>query len=101
MPSSNLLSLFDDIAAMMDDVAVMTKKATTKTVGLIGDDLAVNSEQMIGLNASQGATVGCYQNILGCPNKQGHSHTGSPTTERIYTVRVKSITFFWRVISLL
>ena len=53
MPSSNLLSLFDDIAAMMDDVAVMTKKATTKTVGLIGDDLAVNSEQMIGLNASQ------------------------------------------------
>ena len=43
MPSPNLLALFDDVAAMMDDVAVMTKKATSKTLGLIGDDLAVNS----------------------------------------------------------
>lgn len=53
MPSPNLLALFDDVAAMMDDVAVMTKKATSKTLGLIGDDLAVNSEQMIGLKSTE------------------------------------------------
>lgn len=51
MPAANLLSLFDDIATLMDDVALMTKKASSKTIGLMGDDLAVNSEQMVGLTA--------------------------------------------------
>ncbi|MDB2447503.1 DUF808 domain-containing protein [bacterium] len=53
MAAGNLLALFDDIASVLDDVALMTKKASVKTVGLMGDDLAVNSEQMIGLTASQ------------------------------------------------
>ena len=53
MAIANLLNLFDDIATVMDDVAILTKKASAKTVGLMGDDLAVNSEQMIGLSAKQ------------------------------------------------
>ena len=53
MAIANLLNLFDDIATVMDDVAILTKKASAKTVGLMGDDLAVNSEQMIGLTAKQ------------------------------------------------
>ena len=51
MALANLMNLFDDIAAVMDDVAILTKKASAKTIGLMGDDLAVNSEQMIGLSA--------------------------------------------------
>lgn len=53
MALANLLNLFDDVATVLDDVAVLTKKASMKTVGLMGDDLAVNSEQMIGLTASE------------------------------------------------
>ena len=53
MGISNFLNLFDDVATILDDIAVLTKKASAKTVGLMGDDLAVNSEQMIGLTAEQ------------------------------------------------
>ena len=53
MAIANLLNLFDDVATIMDDVAVLTKKASAKTAALMGDDLAVNSEQMIGLTATQ------------------------------------------------
>ena len=53
MAIANLLNLFDDIATVMDDVAILTKKASAKTVSLMGDDLAVNSEQMIGLTANK------------------------------------------------
>lgn len=41
--SASLLMLFDDIAAIMDDVAVMTKMAAKKTAGVVGDDLALNA----------------------------------------------------------
>ncbi len=48
MAGSSLLTLIDDIATLLDDVAVMTKIAARKTAGLIGDDLAVNAEQVTG-----------------------------------------------------
>lgn len=47
MPSG-FFALFDDIAALMDDVAVMSKVATKKTAGILGDDLAVNAEKSTG-----------------------------------------------------
>lgn len=50
MPSSGLFALLDDIAALMDDTAIMTKVAAKKTAGIVGDDLAVNAEAMVGIN---------------------------------------------------
>jgi len=50
MASANLLALIDDIATLLDDVAVMTKVAAKKTAGVLGDDLAVNAEKVIGVN---------------------------------------------------
>ncbi len=47
MPSG-FFALFDDIAALMDDVAIMSKVATKKTAGILGDDLAVNAEKSTG-----------------------------------------------------
>jgi len=46
---SNLLTLFDDIASLLDDVAAMTKVATKKTAGVLGDDLALNAQQVAGV----------------------------------------------------
>lgn len=52
MPSS-LFALLDDIAVVMDDVAVMTKVAAKKTAGVLGDDLALNAQQLTGITASR------------------------------------------------
>lgn len=48
--ASSLLALIDDVASILDDVAVLTKIATKKTSGVIGDDLALNAQQMNGIN---------------------------------------------------
>ncbi len=47
--ASSLLALLDDIATLLDDVAAMTKVATKKTAGVLGDDLALNAEQVTGV----------------------------------------------------
>src|SRR4051794_4185458 len=47
--ASSLLALIDDIATILDDVAAMTKVAAKKTVGVLGDDLALNAEQVSGV----------------------------------------------------
>jgi uncharacterized protein len=49
MPAASLLALIDDIAVLLDDVAVMTKVATKKTAGVLGDDLALNAQQVVGI----------------------------------------------------
>jgi uncharacterized protein len=48
--ASSLLALLDDIATVLDDVAVMTKVATQKTAGVLGDDLALNAKQVAGVD---------------------------------------------------
>jgi len=53
MAGASLLSLLDDIATLLDDVAIMTKMATKKTAGVLGDDLAVNAEQVSGVRAER------------------------------------------------
>jgi len=49
MAGATLLTLLDDLAALLDDVAVLTKVATKKTAGVLGDDLALNAEQVAGV----------------------------------------------------
>ncbi|NRR92027.1 DUF808 domain-containing protein [Winogradskyella undariae] len=51
--ASGFFALLDDIAAIMDDVAVMTKITTKKTAGILGDDLAVNAEKASGFVSSR------------------------------------------------
>lgn len=53
MAGGSLLLLLDDIATIMDDVAVMTKRAAAKTAGVVGDDLALNAEQVTGVVAER------------------------------------------------
>ncbi|EJG0985446.1 DUF808 domain-containing protein [Vibrio parahaemolyticus] len=49
MAGASLLSLLDDIAAVLDDVALMSKMAAKKTAGVLGDDLALNAQQVSGV----------------------------------------------------
>ena len=51
--ASSLLVLLDDIATVLDDVAVLTKVAATKTAGVLGDDLALNAQQVAGVKADR------------------------------------------------
>ena len=53
MAGSSLLLLIDDIAAVLDDVSLMTKVAAKKTAGVLGDDLAVNAEKVTGVSAER------------------------------------------------
>lgn len=53
MAGTTLLALIDDIATIMDDVATMTKVAAKKTAGVLGDDLALNAQQVTGVQASR------------------------------------------------
>lgn len=53
MAGSSFFMLLDDIAAVADDVAVMAKAATKKTAGVLGDDLALNAEQVTGINSNR------------------------------------------------
>ena len=51
--ASSFFALFDDIATLLDDVSVMTKVATKKTAGVLGDDLALNAQQVSGIKADR------------------------------------------------
>jgi len=51
--ASSLFTLLDDVATLLDDVAVLTKAAAKKTAGVLGDDLALNAEQVTGVDADR------------------------------------------------
>jgi hypothetical protein len=53
MAGASLLALLDDIATVLDDVALMTKVAAKKTAGVLGDDLALNAQQVAGVRAER------------------------------------------------
>ncbi|MEH6557454.1 MAG: DUF808 domain-containing protein [Oceanicoccus sp.] len=53
MASAGLLALLDDIATLLDDVSILTKVAVKKTAGVLGDDLALNAEQVSGVRAER------------------------------------------------
>ncbi len=53
MAGASLLTLLDDISVILDDVSIMTKIAVKKTAGVLGDDLALNAEQVSGIKADR------------------------------------------------
>jgi predicted DNA repair protein MutK len=53
MATSSLLALVDDIASVLDDVAILSKVAAKKTAGVLGDDLALNAQQVTGVQADR------------------------------------------------
>jgi hypothetical protein len=53
MAAGSLLALLDDIASVLDDVAILGKVAARKTVGVLGDDLALNAQQVAGVTAAR------------------------------------------------
>ena len=53
MAGASLLALLDDIATILDDVAVLTKVSAKKTAGVLGDDLALNAQQVSGVSAER------------------------------------------------
>ncbi len=53
MAGASLLALLDDIASILDDVSVLTKVATKKTAGVLGDDLALNAQQVAGVKSNR------------------------------------------------
>lgn len=57
MATGSLLMLLDDIATILDDVSVMTKLAAKKTAGVLGDDLALNAQQVTGVRADRELAV--------------------------------------------
>ncbi len=53
MAAGSLLALLDDIASVLDDVALLTKAASKKTAGVLGDDIALNAQQVTGVVANR------------------------------------------------
>ena len=53
MAGSSLLALIDDIATILDDIALLSKVAAKKTAGVLGDDLALNAQQVAGVRAER------------------------------------------------
>jgi hypothetical protein len=53
MAGASLLALIDDIATILDDVSVLSQVAAKKTAGVLGDDLALNAQQVAGVNADR------------------------------------------------
>src|SRR5512132_815373 len=53
MAGTSLLALIDDIATVLDDVALMSKVAAKKTAGVLGDDLALNAHQVAGVRTDR------------------------------------------------
>ena len=51
--ATSLLAMLDDIASVLDDVALMSKVAAKKTAGVLGDDLALNAQQVTGVRADR------------------------------------------------
>ena len=53
MAGAGLFALLDDIATLLDDVSILTKVAAKKTAGVLGDDLALNAQQVTGVSAAR------------------------------------------------
>ncbi|MGE3778723.1 MAG: DUF808 family protein, partial [Pirellulaceae bacterium] len=53
MAGTSLLTLIDDITTLLDDVSLLTKVAAKKTAGVLGDDLALNAQQVAGVAANR------------------------------------------------
>ncbi|CKK93264.1 Inner membrane protein yedI [Neisseria meningitidis] len=65
MAFASLFTLPDDITAVLDDVALMTKAAAKKTAGMVGDDLAPNANRVTGVSAERDCRLfGRWRKVL-------------------------------------
>ena len=83
--ASSLLLLLDDIATILDDVSVMTKVAAKKTAGVLGDDLALNAEQVSGVRADRELPV-VWAVAKGSVAQQADPRAGGARDQRIPAV---------------
>ena len=60
-------ALIDDIASVLDDVAVLSKVAARKTAGVLGDDLALNAQQVTGVRANRIGATGATSGMTPAP----------------------------------
>ena len=81
MAGSSLLALLDDIATVLDDVAVLTKVAAKKTAGVLGDDLALNAQQVAGVKADRELPV-VWAVAKGSLRQQGDPGAGGAADQR-------------------
>jgi hypothetical protein len=73
MAGVGLLALLDDITALLDDVAVYSKLAAKKTAGVLGDDLALNAQQVSGVRAERELPViWAKARLVQALQRQGH-----------------------------
>jgi|GEM_PF-4306892 len=93
--ASGFFMLLDDIAAIMDDVATMSKVATQKTAGLLADDLAVNDEKASGFASSRELPVLWKITKGSIINKINHT-SGYFSTECFLTASYCSHSYSWR-----
>ena len=82
--ASSLLALLDDIATILDDVALLTKVAAKKTSGVLGDDLALNAQQVSGVAADRELPVvwavargSLVNKAILVPGRAGHQRGGA------------------------
>ena len=80
MAGASLLTLIDNIATLLDDVAVMTKAAAKKTAGVLGDDLTLNAQQVAGVSADRELPVVCGSQGFG--HKQADPRANSARHQR-------------------
>ena len=83
MAASSLLALIDDIASVLDDVALLTKAATKKTAGVLGDDLALNAQQVSGVRADRELPI-VWAVAKGSLRQQGDPRAGSARDQRVH-----------------
>ena len=85
MAGASLLTLLDDIAAVLDDVSLMTKVAAKKTAGVLGDDLALNAQQVTGVNADRELPV------VWAVAKGSQAEQGDPRSRRAVDQRLRAL----------
>ena len=81
--ATSLLALIDDIATVLDDVALLSKVAAKKTAGVLGDDLALNAQQVSGVKAERELPV-VWAVAKGSLHQQGDPGAGRAGHQRLY-----------------
>lgn len=89
MAVTSLLALLDNIATVMDDVATLTNVAAKKSMGILGDDLALNAEQVAGVRAERELPV-VWAVAKRVARQQGHPGSDCAEVERIRAVGDRS-----------
>ena len=96
MAGTSLLLLIDDITLMLDDVAAMSKLAAKKPAGVLGDDLALNAQQVTGIRAAK-PFAGLPPFGTGCAESQADTAPTSSGDSCLATAAMQSGSCAWRL----